>query len=529
VTSDMCSLNPDASAFTPTFQNSAMGIEELEFDLGSSSEDVRILEITTSKMFFLSHDQRARARKPPVIKFVNRSDINQDPQTLKQYKEEDNIALPSPHSYDGKKDINVYSYENTVVIREPTNSRHERIEGNFSTNTDVSVVNLDNKECIKVPLLMKLKEILNLTKSVKVEVGDIAIAENKLAVHVSILRSDNYYDSDDGQEDSFDDDEEDYEENKGLVDSLTCLWRIDTSNPTCESLMFLTFIKFPGSKYAEDPKKIRHFSLNMNDKFICRTFRTKEELSQRDNMSLSFESNDEWENWCLEVFNVDRLDSGVIKVIQVGRGFEEYELFPSISTQLEPGKSNRFAIASHNNGLLPDENFAVIFNVESGERIFDMDFYYGGFLPLKKDVDDQIEFVNFCLGQIVFIRQKDKKKKRHEVKKFQYVLVSPETIRKANHVLGNKVEIDWDIDGFDDVQVVKKLHVDAYGLVVVTGVINTALGDDFHYDDLGFDDSDDSDDFGCGYVPYWSRKSESDTENSQHNRVYNCSFAVNSD
>ena len=140
------SLNPDASAFTPTFQNSAMGIEELEFDLGSSSEDVRILEITTSKMFFLSHDQRARARKPPVIKFVNRSDINQDPQTLKQYKEEDNIALPSPHSYDEKKDINVYSYENTVVIREPTNSRHGRIEGNFSTNTDVSVVNLDNKE-----------------------------------------------------------------------------------------------------------------------------------------------------------------------------------------------------------------------------------------------------------------------------------------------------------------------------------------------------------------------------------------------
>merc|ERR1719348_1199812 len=57
-------------------------------------------------MFFLNHDQRARARKPPVIKFVNRSDINQDPQTLKQYK----------------KDINVYSYENTVVIREPTNS-----------------------------------------------------------------------------------------------------------------------------------------------------------------------------------------------------------------------------------------------------------------------------------------------------------------------------------------------------------------------------------------------------------------------
>ena len=157
---------------------------------------------------------------------------------------------------------------------------------------------------------MKLKEILNLTKSVKVEVGDIAIAENKLAVHVSILRSDNYDDSDDGQEDSFDEDEEEYEENKGLVDSLTCLWRIDTSDPTCESLMFLTFIKFPGSKYAEDPKKIRHFSLNMNDKFICRTFRTKEELSQRDNMSLSFESNDEWENWCLEVFNIDRLDTG---------------------------------------------------------------------------------------------------------------------------------------------------------------------------------------------------------------------------
>ena len=222
----------------------------------------------------------------------------------------------------------------------------------------------------------------------------------------------------------------------------------------------------------------------------------------------------------------------MIKVIQVGRGFEEYELFPSISTQLEPGKSNRFAIASHNNGLLPDENFAVIFNVESGERIFDMDFYYGGFLPLKKDVDDQIEFVNFCLGQIVFIRQKDKKKKIDltiKSKQFQYVLVSPETIRKAKHVLGNKVEIDWDIDGFDDVQVVKKLHVDAYGLVVVTGVINTALGDDFHYDDLGFDDSDDSDDFGCGYVPYWSRKSESDTENPQHSHVYNCSFAVNSD
>merc|ERR1719348_2273864 len=480
-------------------------------------------------MFFLSHDQRARARKPPVIKFVNRSDINQNPQTLKQYKEEDNIALPSPHSYDGKKDINVYSYENTVVIREPTNSRHGRIEGNFSTNTDVSVVNLDNKECIKVPLLMKLKEILNLTKSVKVEVGDIAIAENKLAVHVSILRSDDYDDSDYGQEDSFDKDEEEYEENKGLVDSLTCLWRIDTSNQTCESLMFLTFIKFPGSKYTEDPKKVRHFSLNMNDKFICRTFRTKEELSQRDNMSLSFESNDEWENWCLEVFNVDRLDSGVIKVIQVGRGFEEYELFPSISTQLEPGKSNRFAIASHNNGLLPDENFAVIFNVESGERIFDMDFFYGGRFPLKNDFDDQIEFVNFCLGQIVFIRQKERKRKRDEVRSFQYILVSEETIQCGQHVHGNKVEIDWDIDGFDDVQVVKKLHVDAYGLVVVTGVINTALGDDFHYDDLGFDDSDDSDDFGCGYVPYWSRKSESDTENSQHNRVYNCSFAVNSD
>merc|ERR1719300_253700 len=431
-------------------------------------------------MFFLSHDQRARARKPPVIKFVNRSDINQDPLTLKQYKEEDNIVLSSPHSYDGKKDINVYSYENTVVIREPTNSRHGGIEGNFSTNTDVSIVNLDNKECIKVPLLMKVKEILNLTKSVKVEVGDIAIAENKLAVHFSILRSDNYDDSDDGQEDSFDEDEEEYEENKGLVDSLTCLWRIDTYNPTCESLMFLTFIKFPGSKYTGDPKKIRHFSLNMNDKFICRTFRTKEELSQRDNMSLSFESNDEWENWCLEVFNIDRLDTGVIKVIQVGRGFEEYrgfELFPSISTQLEPGNSNRFAIASHNNGLLPGENFAVIFNVESGERIFDMDFYYGGFRPLKKDVDDQIEFVNFCLGQIVFIRQKDKKKKRSltiKSKQFQYVLVSPETIRKANHVLGNKVEIDWDLDhqyGFN-VQVVKKLHADAYGLVVVTGVIN---------------------------------------------------------
>merc|ERR1719419_1957844 len=466
-------------------------------------------------MFFLSHDQRARARKPPVIKFVNRSDINQDPQTLKQYKVEDNIALPSPHSYDGKKDINVYSYENTVLIREPTNSRHGGIEGNFSTNTDVSIVNLDNKECIKVPLLMKLNEILNLTKSVKVEVGDIAIAENKLAVHVSILRSDNYDDIDDDQEDSFDEDEEEYEENKGLVDSLTCLWRIETSNPTCESLMFLTFIKFTGSKYIEDPKKIRHFSLNMNDKFICRTFRTKEELSQRDNLSLSFESNDEWENWCLEVFNIDRLDSGVIKVIQVGRGFEEYELFPAISTQLEPGKSNRFAIASHNNGLLPDENFAVIFNVESGERIFDMDFYYGGFNPLKKDVDDQIEFVNFCLGQIVFIRQKDKKKKRNKVKQFQYVLVSPETIRKANHVLGNKVEIDWDVDGFNDVQVVKKLHVDAYGLVVVTGVINldNGLGDDFDYDDLGFDDSDD--DFGFGYVPYWSRKSESETERSQ--------------
>merc|ERR1719342_1658716 len=336
---------------------------------------------------------------------------------------------------------------------------------------------------------MKLKEILNLTKSVKVEVGDIAIAENKLAVHVSILRSDNYDDSDDGQEDSLDEDEEEYEENKGLVDSLTCLWRIDTSNPTCESLMFLTFIKFPGSKYAEDPKKIRHFSLNMNDKFICRTFRTKEELSQRDNMSLSFESNDEWENWCLEVFNIDRLDTGVIKVIQVGRGFEEYrgfELFPSISTQLEPGNSNRFAIASHNNGLLPGENFAVIFNVESGERIFDMDFYYGGFLPLKKDVDDQIEFVNFCLGQIVFIRQKDKKKKRSltiKSKQFQYVLVSPETIRKANHVLGNKVEIDWDDDSFDDVKI---LDID----------------NDF------------------GYVPYWRRKSESDTENSQHSHVY---------
>jgi len=513
----MSSLNPDASAFTPTFQNSAMGIEELEFDLGSSSEDVRILEITTSKMFFLSHDQRARARKPPVIKFVNRSDINQDHQTLKQYKVEDNIALPSPHSYDGKKDINVYSYENTVVIREPTNSRHGGIEGNFSTNTDVSVVNLDNKECIKVPLLMKLKEILNLTKSVKVEVGDIAIAENKLAVHVSILRSDNYDDSDDGQEDSFDEDEEAYEENKGLVDSLTCLWRIDTSDLTCESLMFLTFIKFPGSKYAEDPKKIRHFSLNMNEKFICRTFRTKEELSQRDNMSLSFESNDEWENWCLEVFNIDRLDTGVIKVIQVGRGFEEYrgfELFPSISTQLEPGKSNRFAIASHNNGLLPGENFAVIFNVESGERIFDMDFYYGGFRPLKKDVDDQIEFVNFCLGQIVFIRQKDKKKKRSltiKSKQFQYVLVSPETIRKANHVLGNKVEIDWDDDSFNDVKIVKKIHVDAYGLVVVTGVKNLDIDDDF------------------GYVPYWRRKSESDTENSQHSHVYNCSVAVNID
>merc|ERR1719419_2024550 len=406
-------------------------------------------------MFFLSHDQRARARKPPVIKFVNRSDINQDPQTLKQYKVEDNIALPSPHSYDGKKDINVYSYENTVLIREPTNSRHGGIEGNFSTNTDVSIVNLDNKECIKVPLLMKLKEILNLTKSVKVEVGDIAIAENKLAVHVSILRSDNYDDSDDGQEDSFDEDEEAYEENKGLVDSLTCLWRIDTSDLTCESLMFLTFIKFPGSKYAEDPKKIRHFSLNMNEKFICRTFRTKEELSQRDNMSLSFESNDEWENWCLEVFNI-----------------------------------------------------------ESGERIFDMDFYYGGFRPLKKDVDDQIEFVNFCLGQIVFIRQKDKKKKRSltiKSKQFQYVLVSPETIRKANHVLGNKVEIDWDDDSFNDVKIVKKIHVDAYGLVVVTGVKNLDIDDDF------------------GYVPYWRRKSESDTENSQHSHVYNCSVAVNID
>ena len=207
----------------------------------------------------------------------------------------------------------------------------------------------------------------------------------------------------------------------------------------------------------------------------------------------------------------------MIKVIQVGRGFEEYELFPAISTQLEPGKSNRFAIASHNNGLLPDENFAVIFNVESGERIFDMDFYYGGFNPLKKDVDDQIEFVNFCLGQIVFIRQKDKKKKRSltiKSKQFQYVLVLPETIRKANHVLGNKVEIDWDVDhryGFNDVQVVKKLHVDAYGLVVVTGLLNL----------------DDDDDF--GYVPYWSRKSESDTERSQHSYVYNCSFAMNSD
>jgi len=506
----MSSLNPDASAFTPTFQNSAMGIEELEFDLGSSSEDVRILEITTSKMFFLSYDQRARARKPPVIKFVNRSDINQDPQTLKQYKVEDNIALPSPHSYDGKKDINVYSYENTVVIREPTNSRHGRIEGNFSTNTDVSIVNLDNKECIKVPLLMKLKEILNLTKSVKVEVGDIAIAENKLAVHVSILRSDNYDDSDDGQEDSFDEDEEEYEENKGLVDSLTCLWRIDTSDPTCESLMFLTFIKFPGSKYTEDPKKIRHFSLNMNDKFICRTFRTKEELSQRDNMSLSFESNDDWENWFLEVINIDRLDTGVIKVIHVGRGFEAYELFPAISTQLGTGKSNRFAIASHNNGLwkLPDENFVVILDIESGERIFDMDFYHGCFRPHKKD--DQIEFVNFCLGQIVCIRQKDKKKKREKVKQFQYVLASPETIRKANHVLGNKVEIDWDVDGSNDEQVVKKLHVDAYGLVVVTGVINLDIDDHI------------------GYGSYWTRKSESDTERS-HSYVYNCSFAMNSE
>ena len=205
----------------------------------------------------------------------------------------------------------------------------------------------------------------------------------------------------------------------------------------------------------------------------------------------------------------------MIKVIQVGRGFEEYrgfELFPSISTQLEPGNSNMFAIASHNNGLLPGENFAVIFNVESGERIFDMDFYHGGFRPHKKD--DQIEFVNFCLGQIVFIRQKDKKKKRSlsiKSKQFQYVLVSPETIRKAKHVLGNKVEIDWDLDGFDDVQVVKKLHVDAYGLVVVTGVKNLDIDDDF------------------GYVPYWRRKSESDTENSQHSHVYNCSVAVNID
>jgi len=494
----LSSLNPNAAEFAPTFKNSPMEVEELEFNFASSSEDVRILEITKSKIFFLSHEQRGR--KSPSIKFLDRSDIYEDPQTLKHYTLDDNIAVPGHYSYDGKKEMNVYCYDNAVVVREPLRYCYGKKENEDIVTTDVSLINLETKEYIKIPLLSKLNEILNLKKSVKVEVGDIAIAENKLAMHVFIRKLDDDDDSDD--DDSYDEDV--YEENKGLIDSLTCLWMLDTSNPSNETLRFWTSIRFTGEKYAEDPKKINCFSLNMNDKFLCRTFRSKEDLDQRDNLSLSFESNDEWENWCLEVFDVDNLDAGVAKVIQVGRGFEEGEwLSPTIATKLEPGKSNRFAIASHKNGLLTEENFAVIFNVESGDRIFDMDFYYGGRFPLKNDFGDQIEFVDFCLGQIVFIRQKEKKRKRDEVRSFQYILVSEETIQCGQHVHGNKVDIDWDVEDYGDVgKTVRKLHVDAKGLVIVTGLV-----------DLDPD---------IGYVPSWERKSGSDTEWSRHSYVYNC-------
>jgi len=536
----LSSLNPDAAEFTPTFKNSPMEVEELEFDFASSSEDIRVLEITKSKIFFLSHEQRGR--KPPSIKFLYRSNIHESPQTLKQYTLEDNIAVPGPHSYDEKNEINVYSHENVVVVREPANSRREKKENNNIATTNISLVNLGTKECFHVPLLLKLDDILELKNSVKVEVGDIAIAGNKLAMHVFIRRlddSEEYH----AHDDSYDLDSDEYEENKNLVDSLTCLWRLDTSNPKSETLQFWTFLRFPENKYTEDPKKIRCFSLNLNEKFFCRTFRTKEELNERDNKSLSFENNDGWENWCVEVFNVDNLEAGVTKLIQVGCGFEEFEcLSPTIATKLEPGKSNRLAIASHNNGLLPDvpdENFAVIFNVESGERIFDMDFYHGGKRPLKKGVNDQIEFVNFCLGQLVFIRQKNKKRKRKKVQSFQYILVSKETVMNGKHVLGNNVEIDWEVDGFNVVQTVRELHVDMNGLVVITGEINlddefgflNTIENDHDYGDYGFKDDYDDEygfnlDFAYGYVPYWRRTSESDKELSQHSYVYNCSYVT---